>query len=123
MIGDTIRLGFLNPEFGINQTMVLNGIPKRESPPPLERKARNGGWSFCTGQGLSMWRISAWCLAITIIVIVFVPFWLLLVDDLDLQNAFVPVTFLTSPVVIWLGIASLGSLAWTDVYNYNRIVQ
>ena len=107
IIGKVILEGLATPHLGRGSRTVLSGIPKRPAPPVLARKARASGWAFHAGQGLCPRRILYWTHAIIAFGVAFVPFWLGSIKELDLQNAFAPVTFLATLVMLWLCIAAL----------------
>jgi hypothetical protein len=108
IVGEMILVGLEEPHRGRGLKVVLDGIPKRQVPPVLERKAMVSGWAFHAKQGLCLRRILYWVLGVVAFGITFVPFWLGVIDKLDLQNAFAPVTFLVTMVTLWLAIATLG---------------
>ena len=55
----------------------------------------------------SLWKILAWIASLAIIGLVFVIFWLVFIDKTDLQNAFIPFTFLATMIMIGLGVPQL----------------
>lgn len=54
-------------------------------------------------QGFSLWKIIYWVVGMTIVGLIFVVLWLCLVRKMDLQNAFIPFTFMA--MVMTLGLA------------------
>ena len=70
--------------------------------------SQRSGPAFHADQGLCLRRILYWTYAIIAFGVAFVPFWLTAIKELDLQNAFAPVTFLATLVMLWLCIAALG---------------
>ena len=69
----------------------------------LDPRMGEEGWGLHAVQGFSLFKILVWITALTVLGLLFVLFWLLFVDKTDLQNAFVPATFLST--MIFLGLA------------------
>lgn len=97
--------GIRCPELGRDKTTVLEGIPKLKAPPGLRKKAMSFGWGFHAGQSLCMRKIFGWIGVLLVFGFSFIPFWLASIDQLDLQNAFAPITFLCT--LIGIGLAML----------------
>ena len=101
--------GIYQPHGGRCRTTTLNMIPKR-----IRSEGVNGtisdGWSSSEEWGMhalprfSLWKILAWIASLAILGLVFVIFWLVFIDKTDLQNAFIPFTFLATMVMIRLGV-------------------
>lgn len=107
IIGEMMLAGLQAPDLGLGTKTVLSGIPKRPAPPALERKALRSIWGFRARQGLSVRRIMYWANGLLVLGLAFVPIWLGVIDKLDLQNAFTPVTFLFALIMLWLSIVAL----------------
>ncbi|KAH8734201.1 hypothetical protein BGZ61DRAFT_585835 [Ilyonectria robusta] len=105
LMAETILQGLQKPELGRHGRAVLDGIPKLRAPPGLHKRQYNSGWGFYTTQGFCLVKILRWVGAILSPGVAFVLVWLSLISAVDLQNAFVPMSFLTSLVAIILGIA------------------
>ncbi|RSL57746.1 hypothetical protein CEP54_008132 [Fusarium duplospermum] len=109
-IGRVILAGLLVPELGKGETRVLRGIAKRSAPLALERKAQQSVWGFHAGSGLCLRPILLWTNGLVVVGLAFVPIWLRAIDDLDLQKAFTPVTFLMTLMTICLATAALSNM-------------
>jgi hypothetical protein len=107
LMAETILQGLQEPERGRNGRAVLDGIPKLQTPPGIHRKQFNSGWGFYTTQGFCLIKIMLWVGLILTPGIFFVPAWLSSINATDLQNAFVPVSFLLGLVAIILATVSL----------------
>ena len=104
--------GIHQPHGGRGRTTTLNMIPKR-----IRNELANGtssdDWGSSEEWGMhalprfSLWKILAWIASLAILGLVFVIFWLVFIDKTDLQNAFIPFTFLVTMVMIGLGIPQL----------------
>ena len=104
--------GIHQPHGGRGRTTTLNMIPKR-----IRNERANGtssdDWGSSEEWGMhalprfSLWKILAWIASLAILGLVFVIFWLVFIDKTDLQNAFIPFTFLATMVLIGLGIPQL----------------
>ena len=90
-------------------TNTLEMIPKKLATPPQGGPDVNepGSWGMHARQRFSLWKIMAWIVSLTIIGLVFVILWLVFIDRTDLQNAFVPYTFLATMVLIGMGVPQL----------------
>lgn len=104
-----IIAGIHHPTLATGIKTTLEMIPKKISVPPLggpnvhpETVAES--WGMHARQRFSLWKIMAWIVSLTIIGLVFVVLWLVLIDKTDLQNAFVPYTFLATMLLIGLGV-------------------
>ena len=104
--------GIHQPHGVRGRTTTLKMIPKR-----IRSESANGtssdDWSSSEEWGMhamprfSLWKILAWIASLAILGLVFVIFWLVFVDRTDLQNAFIPFTFLATMVMIGLGVPQL----------------
>ncbi|KAL0942010.1 protein kinase [Colletotrichum truncatum] len=102
LMAETILQGLQEPERGQNSRAVLDGIPKLQAPPGIDKRQFNSGWGFYTSQGYCLMKILLWVGAILSPGVAFVIAWLCLVNAFDLQNAFVPMMFLAGNVAIIL---------------------
>ena len=98
--GSVLASGFTN---------TLEMIPKNLATPSQGGPDVNepGSWGMHARQRFSLWKIMAWIVSLTIIGLVFVILWLVFIDRTDLQNAFVPYTFLATMVLIGMGVPQL----------------
>ena len=104
--------GIHQPHEGRGTTTTLDMIPKR-----IRNGSSNGTssddwrsseeWGMHALPRFSLWKILAWIASLTILGLVFVVFWLVFIDKTDLQNAFIPFTFLATMVMIGLGVPQL----------------
>ena len=104
--------GIHQPHEGKGRKTTLNMIPKR-----IRSEGVNGtssdGWSSSEEWGMralpifSLWKILAWIACLAILGLIFVIFWLVFIDKTDLQNAFIPFTFLATMVLFGLGVPQL----------------
>ena len=107
VIAETILLGIEEPRRGRGQNFVLSGIPKRRVPPGLERKPFSPGWGFYARQALCLRKVLGWVSILLVLGLSFVPIWLALISGVDLQNAFAPVTFLATLMMIGMAIMAI----------------
>ena len=94
----------INPRDHAGGTLAM--IPKRKNM-TLDYRTGEEGWGLHAVQGFSMFKILVWIIGLTILGLLFVFFWLLFVDKTDLQNAFVPATFLTTMIFIGLAVPQI----------------
>ena len=104
--------GIHQPHEGRGRTTTLNMIPKR-----IRNERANGTssddwvsleeWGMHALPRFSLWKILAWIASLAILGLVFVIFWLVFIDKTDLQNAFIPFTFLATMVMIGLAVPQL----------------
>lgn len=106
-MGEIILHGIRNPDLGRGSRVVLNGIPKLNTPPGLEKRQLNFGWGFRAVLGLCLKKFLYWMVAVLVVGLAFVPAWLASISSTDLQNALAPVTFLISLVTIALATVAL----------------
>ena len=85
---------------------TLAMIPKRKNM-TLDHRMGEEGWGLHAIQGFSWFKILVWIAALTAFGLSFVLFWLLFVDRTDLQNAFVPATFLSTMIFIGLAVPQI----------------
>lgn len=104
--------GIHQPHEVKGRTTTLDMIPKR-----IRNERANGtssdDWSSSEEWGMhalprfSLWKILVWIVSLAILGLVFVIFWLVFIDKTDLQNAFIPFTFLATMIMIGLGVPQL----------------
>ncbi|KAI7775456.1 basic-leucine zipper transcription factor DNA binding nucleus regulation of transcription [Diaporthe eres] len=97
--------GVANPELGRGRRQLLDSMPKLLAPPGLNKKQFSGGWGFHARQGLCMRKTMGWIGAVLAFGIAFVPYWLCAIDELDVQTALAPASFLAT--VLGVGLAML----------------
>ncbi|KAK2017140.1 kinase-like protein [Colletotrichum eremochloae] len=102
LMAETILQGIQEPEPGRNGRAVLDGIPKLQAPPGIHKKQYNSGWGFYTTQGYCLMKVLLWVGMTLSPGVVFAMAWLSSVNALDLQNAFVPISFLAGLFTIML---------------------
>ena len=98
--------GMYQPEGGRGKSTTLTMIPKRIMVVSADGTSSED-WGMHGLQGFSLWKILAWMAFLTVLGLVFVIFWLVFIDNTDLQNAFVPFTFLGTMIMIGLGVPQL----------------
>ena len=96
--------GIYQPDEGRDRTTTLNMIPKRIR---TADGTDSEDWGMHALPRFSLWKILAWIALLTIFGLAFVIFWLVFINKTDLQNAFIPFTFLATMVLIGLGIPQL----------------
>ncbi|EQB46658.1 hypothetical protein CGLO_14290 [Colletotrichum gloeosporioides Cg-14] len=106
-MAETIQQGLKNPDLGLKERSVINGLPKLRSPPGIIREQGKSGCGFHTTQGYCLIKVLFWAGVMFLPGLAFIILWLLKVDALDLQNAFVPITFLAAVIAIILGITQM----------------
>lgn len=107
MIAEEVLRGIHDPVAGRDETHLTGEIPKKRNPPQLPEVRGTEAYGLQAMQGLSLRRVCWWTAVSYTLGLAFVVFWLSFVDKLDLQTAFVPVTFLATMLV--------GALAATQV--------
>ncbi|ETS86484.1 hypothetical protein PFICI_00312 [Pestalotiopsis fici W106-1] len=107
MIAEEVLRGIHDTGAGRDETHLTAEIPKKRNPPQLRDVRGTEAYGLHAIQGLSLKRVCWWTGISYSLGMAFVVFWLSFVDKLDLQNAFVPVTFLAAVLV--------GGLATTQV--------
>jgi hypothetical protein len=93
-----IVAGLKHPRNGCGESVILPMVPKKSSP-PLDKKMGAEGWGLYATKGFSLAKIMMWVITVQILGFAFVCLWLTLVNKTDLQNAFLPVMFLTTLVI------------------------
>lgn len=107
IMAEIIIHGIRDPELGKKSNAVLQGIPKLKTPPGMEMKQWNSGCGFYAVQGYCLMKILFWVGVMLSPALAFIVVWLSVVGALDLQNAFVPITFLSGLIAIVLGISMM----------------
>ena len=103
-----IIAGIHRPALASGIRTTLEMIPKKISTRPQGGpNVHPESWGMHARQRFSLWKIMAWIGTMTIIGLVFVVLWLVFIDKTDLQNAFVPYTFLATMVLIGMGVPQL----------------
>lgn len=115
MASTRIVKGLRDPKLGQGTVETLQMIPKKNVPPTLQNTTGAEGWGLYAMQGLSFLKILSWWIISLVFGFVFVSLWPTLVSKKDLQNAFVPVTFLSGSFMIGFGICQF----FTADLNYN----
>ncbi len=98
--------GIYQPEGCRGRTSLLDMIPKRNMLQPVGGRGSED-WGMHALPIFSLWKILAWIAFLTTLGLAFVIFWLVFVSKTDLQNAFIPFTFLATMVMIGLGLPQL----------------
>ena len=98
--------GIYQPEGGRGKTTTLNMIPKRIMTQSAHSTSPDD-WGMHALPRLSLWKILAWIAFLAILGLTFVIYWLVFINKTDLQNAFIPFTFLATMVLIGLGVPQL----------------
>lgn len=93
-----------NPKFSEGVVEILHLIPQKIVPPLLPTAVGTEGWGLHAVQGWSFLKIVSWFLVTQLVGFVFVLLWLTFVNKTDLQNAFVPLVFFTTSVMVGVGI-------------------
>ena len=104
--------GIHEPYEGRGITDTLKMIPKRIRNEPANGTSSDDWrsseeWGMHALPRFSLWKILAWIASLAILGLVFVIFWLVFIDKTDLQNAFIPFTFLATMAMIGLGVPQL----------------
>jgi hypothetical protein len=99
-----IASGIRNFKEGQGKKEILPMIPKKTVPPSLQDTMGTEGWGLHARQGFSQLKIMSWIVLTSIVGFAFVIFWLTFINKTDLQNAFIPVIFLSSMIMLLLGI-------------------
>ncbi|KAF3009062.1 hypothetical protein E8E14_006884 [Neopestalotiopsis sp. 37M] len=107
MIAEEVLRGIHDPGAGRDEIHLTDEIPNKRNPPQLQEVRGTEAYGLQAMQGLSLRRVCWWTAVSYTLGLAFVVFWLSFVDKLDLQNAFMPVTFLAAMLV--------GALATTQV--------
>lgn len=107
IMAEIILHGLQDPHLGLGSRAVLQGIPKLRTPPGILKKQLNSGCGFYAIQGYCLMKILFWVGVMLSPGLAFILVWLSVVGALDLQNAFVPITFLSGLIAIILGISMM----------------
>lgn len=99
--------GIAKPELGRGRRQLLDSMPKLLAPPGLNKKQFSGGWGFHARQGLCMRKTMGWIGAVLAFGIAFVPYWLCAIDELDLQTALAPASFLATALGVGLAMLAI----------------
>jgi hypothetical protein len=99
-----IAAGLKSPNSSEFAVEILPLVPKRLVPPLLPKTMGTEGWDLHAIQGWSFLKITSWFIMTHFIGFIFVFFWLGFVNKMDLQNAFIPLTFFTASVMVSFGI-------------------
>lgn len=100
--------GIYRPEKASGIKTTLEMIPKRIMTQPGSLSTSSSeGWGIHALQRFSLWKIMTWIAFLTVLGLSFVAFWLVYIDKTNLQNAFMPYTFLATMVMIGLGVPQL----------------
>ncbi|CZR59541.1 uncharacterized protein PAC_09435 [Phialocephala subalpina] len=103
---EQLIIGMSYPEKFSGSSSTISMIPK-STRPPLPLDAGSEGWGLHGLQRFSLMKILAWVIGLWIFGLVFVILWLVFVSKTDLQNTFIPFTFLASMVMLGLGVPQL----------------
>ncbi|KAF2966947.1 hypothetical protein GQX73_g6607 [Xylaria multiplex] len=106
-LGKTILADLERPDDGWGRRNVLNALPKRLVPPTLPRTYKTTGWGFHVRLGVNFLFVACWTVGLVMLGLAFVPFWLVLIDEKDLQNAFIPASTLFSiagMLLVWVAL-------------------
>ena len=95
--------GIHQPEGGRDRTETLIRIPQRLRATTAEG-TDSEDWGMHALSRFSLRKFLAWVVFLTILGLAFVIFWLVFIDKKDLQNAFIPFTFLATMIMIGLGV-------------------
>ncbi|KAI8307527.1 protein kinase [Colletotrichum sp. SAR11_240] len=107
IMAEIILHGIQVPDRVKGSKAVLQGIPKLRTPPGILKKQLNSGCGFYAIQGYCLTKILFWVGVMLSPGLAFIVVWLSVVGALDLQNAFVPITFLSGLIAIILGISMI----------------
>lgn len=103
--------GLNNVRRGHGESTMLRTIPIK-NPPHLQKAMGTEGWGIHANQGLSVMKITRWMIVVQVLGLTFASIWLTLINKTDLQNAFLPVTFLTTLCVGCFGVLQLLAVGW-----------
>ena len=85
-----------------NRTTI--GLVPKKIDGPLYPTCSAEGWGIRAVQGFSLYKILAWIGSLSFLGLLFAGLWLALMGKADLQNAFVPYSFLATMLMMALGI-------------------
>ena len=106
-IGMVILAGLERPDGGRNRYNVIKALPKRSVPPTLSKSFQTTGWGFHIRFGVSFLSVALWIIGLLLLGLAFVPIWLALVNNKDLQTAFTPTNTLSPIAALLLAWAAL----------------
>jgi hypothetical protein len=106
LASEQLIIGIHSPRTVVGISTTLSMIPKCTRT-PLSLAAGARGWGIHALQRFSFMKIMWWITGSTIVGMVFVIFWLVFVSRTDLQNAFIPFTFLAGMVMVGLAVPQL----------------
>lgn len=89
---------------------ILTMIPQRIDPVQSIRMGEKG-WGLHAVQGCSLYKILVWITVVTVLGLLFVLFLLLFRDKTDLVGVFVPATFLSTMLLMFLSIPQIVGVA------------
>ncbi|PVH76106.1 kinase-like protein [Cadophora sp. DSE1049] len=101
-----ILRGFSKREWGYHLTTTLSLIPKKKDS-TLNFNMGSQGWGLHAIEGFSLTKILIWVAVLNGVGIAFVVLWLVFVSKTDLQNAFVPVTYFMTVILLGLAVPQL----------------
>lgn len=107
MCAKILLRGITKPELGWGNRRLLDSMPKLIAPPGLNKKQFSGGWGFHARQKLCMRKTMALIGAVLAFGIAFVPYWLCAIDELDLQTALAPASFLATALGVGLAMLAI----------------
>jgi hypothetical protein len=106
LASEQLVIGIHSPQTVSGISTTLSMIPKC-TVTPLSLDAGAEGWGIHALQRFSLMKIMWWVIGLTFVGIVFVICWLVFVSKTDLQNAFIPFTFLAGMVMVGLAVPQL----------------
>jgi hypothetical protein len=102
MAGAEIVAGIRNSNINCRGLQTLSDITKRLG--IINWAARDEGWGIRAIQGWSLMKVSLWLGGATFTGGIFALLWLIKVSKTDLQNAFVPMIYLLTTIMVVMGI-------------------
>jgi hypothetical protein len=106
LASEQLIIGMHYPQTVAGNSTTLSMIPK-STRTPLSPNTGAEGWGLHALQRFSLIKIMWWLIGLTFFGLVFVICWLSFVSKTDLQNAFIPFTFLAGMVMIGLAVPQL----------------
>ena len=89
---------------------TIDMVPKKKNE-RLADAMGTEGWGLHAVQGFSLWKILVWIAVLGVLGLAFVALWLSFVNRTDLQNAFVPITFFMTAILLMLGVPQVLGVA------------
>lgn len=111
ILSTQIVAGMASPTKGSGIANTVKVLPMLVKPPPLSKKQSERGFGLHAKQNFSLWKIVMWILLTEIVGLLFMAGWLYWIDEKDLQNAFVPVTYFVTLVGIAVAVPQLLGVA------------